>query len=360
LTRKLKLKNFNRMKIAREYFCQATALAALFMLGVRCQSDGDVPRKRVDGTPRLLQKYPAEYSMSPSNCTFMDFAATDQIACVQKYETPVDALISSELLRGDCTDMSTGPHDKFFYTTEKISPTEVVTLIKFQGLDEGVTSVCLLTRVATSDYIEMFYVKTPIDIYVKYDGSVTVIANITEAEISDKAEEVIVFTAEAFVCNPNFSPYEGTFTITSILYVCIQPNVNQMTAVIKDVNFFFLNLAGDSTWGFFAVSPGGITSSVSIVVDKNTRRLIVATRLPPQFYETDAVIIGRGEVFISHQDRKLRTGRGLQEEAKDVFQFLLRTEEKPPLGSASACPVADLATVVALAVPMLAAFYCLE
>jgi len=316
------------------------------------------------GLPRLLQFLPAPpaYTLGTPNCTFdfTDLTEKEDIECIQDYEAPEDAILDGNLIRGNCTDMSTGPPEDIEWTTEKIDTTKVVTKIQFNAKFEGVTKLCLLTRVVTRDDIEMYYVKTPIEVTLEYDGSFSITAGVEATDIEDKAEDKVLFTANAFICNPDFTIFAGTFTISSILYVCVQPNEKQLTTVIQDVNYFYLHQAGDKLTKFDAVRPGGITSAVTIVVSKNTRRLIIGTRLPATFFDTDALIEGVGEVILSQGARKLESGRGLQEDVTQAFNFRLRTEKKPPLRGGSMRSGVLTSNTLSLAVSILATLHCLE
>lgn len=349
---------------------RATALAALCVTAmprpaVTAVQVPSAPRWSDGGAvlPRLLQlDLPPAFTLGMPNCTFdfTDLTEKEDIECIQDYDAPEDAIFDGYLLRGNCTDMTTGPPADILWTTEKINATKVVTKIQFNAKFEGVTKVCLLTRVVTRDDIEMYYVKTPIEVTLEYDGTFSITAGVEATDIEDKEEAKVVFTANAFICNPDFTIFAGTFTISSILYVCVRPNENQLTTVIQDVNYFYLHQAGDKLTKFDAVRPGGITSSVTIVVSKNTRRLIIGSRLPASFFNTDALIEGTGEVILSQGARKLKSGRGLQEDVTQVFNFRLRTEKKPPLMGGSVRSGVLTSNTLSLAVSILATLHCLE
>jgi len=129
---------------------------------------------------------------------------------------------------------------------------------------------------------------------------------------------------------------------------------------MSDEHVRLFHKAGDKLTKFDAVRPGGITSSVTIVVSKNTRRLIIGSRLPASFFNTDALIEGTGEVILSQGARKLKSGRGLQEDVTQVFNFRLRTEKKPPLMGGSVRSGVLTSNTLSLAVSILATFHCLE
>jgi len=123
------------------------------------------------------------------------------------------------------------------------------------------------------------------------------------AEQLGQSEKTVgpVFTAKAFICNPDFTPSsKKLLTNGSILFVCIEPAKDQISTVITKVNYFCLNKVDEDLY-FEAVYGMGETSKVTVVIGLDTREVIIGVRVPSQFYDTDTEVTGIGEVMIGQQ-----------------------------------------------------------
>jgi len=272
------------------------------------------------------------YTLGYANCVFnfTDIKSADEVVCTQDIDAPPESEIIGELTGGNCTDMTISAPDILNVTSSKSSDIRAVSVIQFSEFPvpevQGDTSVliefCLTTTVGTGGVAtfgdhRMHYIKTPISVEFQYDGSVSITTAVRNTALGEYEELNINFQpAEAFVCNPDFTPNNSILEIGDILYVCAKPEGDQLTTVLDDVNFFHLKKAGFPT---YKAIDNYETNPVTVVTGKRTRRLILGCRLPSFFFETNATTFGSGEVILQQGSRLLRYNidvpRDLQEEA---------------------------------------------
>ena len=206
--------------------------------------------------------------------------------------------------------------------------------------------------------------KKPITVEFQYDGSFEITAGVAQNDaIGEKVEDKTIFTANAFVCNPDFTPSSKLLSIGSILYVCVRPAEDQITTKIKLVDFFTLEKVGEVPY-FEVVYNEGQTSPVTVVTGLETRKVIIGVRVPSQFYDTDTNVTGFGEVILGQQRRLLRSDialpRYLEEAEEDgSFDLDVKIETRGAL-SGSVLSSTSSKTNLSVVVVLLSALYCFD
>lgn len=284
-----------------------------------------------DDNPMVID----HFLLGRANCTtnFYDIKNTDEFVCVQNFLAPDDAIIDGQLFTGNCTDLTTPPPANSTIVTERNSTSTVVTRINLDRVPDENMQFCLYTRILTANGVSMYYIKTRVRQDFIYRGKFTIGAGVVESGIGDLLADKEVFTAEAFVCNPNFTPNSERLSIGSVLYVCIRPNQEQITTVIDYVDFFSLSQPGQPV--FNAVATGGVANAVSIVVSKGTRKVIIGTRVPSFFFNSRNNVYGTGEAILGQGRRLLN--RDLEEvgDSKTPFNIKFSVETYALVRSAS-------------------------
>ena len=266
------------------------------------------------------------------------------------------------------TDTPTRDNDKVISTVQ-FSEIPVPTN---QG-DVSTTKFCLKTSILYKG-IGMFLQKKPITVEFQYDGSFTITVEVAEnLVIGDKVEDKTVFTANAFLCDPNFTPSSKILTIGSILYVCVRPAEDQLTTMISSVKYFDLSKV-DETPYFEVVEQDpqggqtGINSAVTVVTGLSSRKVIIGCRVPSQFYDTATNITGTGEVILGQLRRLLRSDialpRYLDEDGEEAeedgsFDLDVKLETRGAL-SGSVLSSASSKTNLSVVVVLLSALYCFD
>ena len=205
--------------------------------------------------------------------------------------------------------------------------------------------------------------KKPITVEFQYDGSFEITAGVAQNDaIGEKVEDKTIFTANAFVCNPDFTPSSKLLSIGSILYVCVRPAEDQITTKITQVDYFTLEKVAESIW-FYVVSNGQ-PSPVTVVTGLDTRKVIIGVRVPSQFYDTDTNVTGFGEVILGQQRRLLRSDialpRYLEEAEEDgSFDLDVKIETRGAL-SGSVLSSTSSKTNLSVVVVLLSALYCFD
>eukprot|EP00588_Corethron_pennatum_P012770 CAMPEP_0194268458 /NCGR_PEP_ID=MMETSP0169-20130528/2776_1 /TAXON_ID=218684 /ORGANISM="Corethron pennatum, Strain L29A3" /LENGTH=216 /DNA_ID=CAMNT_0039009695 /DNA_START=186 /DNA_END=833 /DNA_ORIENTATION=+ len=176
------------------------------------------------------------YNLTDSTCVFnFTDLVSDEIRCTANITAPTEDVTVSTFLRGgNCTDMSIEADDNLVSNANRVGD-QVITTVQFltipvppvQG-DVHTTEMCVRTNVKYKG-IHMIWMKKPIKVEFQYDGTFEITAGVAINDaIGDKAEDKTIFTANAFVCEPNFTPSSRILTIGSILYVCVRPAEDQL------------------------------------------------------------------------------------------------------------------------------------
>merc|ERR1712166_623378 len=177
--------------------------------------------------------------------------------------------------------MGTRDNDKVISTVQFA----LIPVPEVQG-EISLTEFCLTTNILYQG-IDMLNQKKPITVEFQYDGSFEITAGVAQNDaIGEKVEDKTIFTANAFVCNPDFTPSSKLLSIGSILYVCVRPAEDQITTKITQVDYFTLEKVAEDI-SFYVVSNGQ-PSPVTVVTGLDTRKVIIGVRVPSQFYNTDA------------------------------------------------------------------------
>lgn len=291
----------------------------------------------LQGAERLLQFEALEalnaenFNLTDSECVFnFTDLLSDEVTCIGNITAPtVGVTVSSVLTGGNCTDLNIAPPgiltSAITRDNDKVISTVQFALIpvpEVQG-EISLTEFCLTTNILYQG-IDMLNQKKPITVEFQYDGSFEITAGVAQNDaIGEKVEDKTIFTANAFVCNPDFTPSSKLLSIGSILYVCVRPAEDQITTKIKLVDFFTLEKVGEVPY-FEVVYNEGQTSPVTVVTGLETRKVIIGVRVPSQFYDTDTNVTGFGEVILGQQRRLLRSDIALPrylEEAEEDGSF---------------------------------------
>jgi len=267
-----------------------------------------------DDNPMIID----HFLLGRANCTtnFYDIKNTDEFVCVQNFLAPDDSIIDGQLFTGNCTDLTTPPPANSTIVTERNSTSTVVTRINLDRVPDEDMQFCLYTRILTANGVSMYYIKTPVIQTFTYNGKFTISAGVVESGIGDLISDKQVFTADAFVCNPDFTPNSERLSIGSVLYVCIQPNQEQRTTVIDYVNYFSLSQPGQPE--FKAVATGGVANPVTIVVSEGTRKVVIGTRVPSFFFNSRNNVYGTGEAILGQERRLLRHSLNVSHVPRDL------------------------------------------
>merc|ERR1711957_154238 len=200
----------------------------------------------LQGAERLLQFEALEalnaenFKLTDSECVFnFTDLLSDEVTCIGNITAPtVGVTVSSVLTGGNCTDLNIAPPgiltSAITRDNDKVISTVQFALIpvpEVQG-EISLTEFCLTTNILYQG-IDMLNQKKPITVEFQYDA------------IGEKVEDKTIFTANAFVCNPDFTPSSKLLSIGSILYVCVRPAEDQITTKIKLVDFFTLEKVGE-------------------------------------------------------------------------------------------------------------------
>jgi len=331
----------------------------------------------LQGAERLLQFEALEalnaenFNLTDSECVFnFTDLLSDEVTCIGNITAPTAGVtVSSVLTGGNCTDLTIAPPDiltsNITRDNDKVISTVQFSLIPVplvQG-DISLTEFCLTTNILYKG-IDMLNQKKPITVEFQYDGSFEITAGVAQNDaIGEKVEDKTIFTANAFVCNPDFTPSSKLLSIGSILYVCVRPAEDQITTKIKLVDFFTLEKVGEVPY-FEVVYNEGQTSPVTVVTGLETRKVIIGVRVPSQFYDTDTNVTGFGEVILGQQRRLLRSDialpRYLEEAEEDgSFDLDVKIETRGAL-SGSVLSSTSSKTNLSVVVVLLSALYCFD
>lgn len=327
----------------------------------------------------------SNYTLGDNVCTFnfTDLDTSDEVICTQDIDAPntVSVTVSGGLTGGNCTDMNISAPTivSAVSARDTADATKVVSKVQFTEIpvpasqdETSITEFCLKTTVLEGTY-PMFYVKTPIAVEFQYDGSFNITAGTSEnVAIGDKAGDKTIFTANAFVCSPNFQPNNSPLTIGGILYVCVRPAEDQITTKISVVKFFFLEKVGQvgvfeavalaTTGGYNAK---GTNSPVTLVSGEGTRKVVIGVRMPSRFFDSDTNVTGSGEVILGQQRRLLRSDvivpRDLEDEdeADGAFDLDVKIETRGALSGSVLSNTSSKTSMSMLAV-ILGALYCFD
>jgi len=332
----------------------------------------------LQGAERLLQFESLEalnaenFNLTDSDCVFnFTDLLSDEVTCIGNITAPNTAAVtvSSVLTGGNCTDMSIAPPGILSSNITRDND-KVISTVQFARIpvplvqgDISLTEFCLTTNILYEG-IDMLNQKKPISVEFQYDGSFEITAGVAQnVAIGEKVEDKTIFTANAFVCNPDFTPSSKLLTIGSILYVCVRPAEDQITTKISLVNYFYLDKAAEDPY-FEVVYNMGMTSPVTVVTGLETRKVIIGVRVPSQFYDTDTNVTGTGEVILGQQRRLLRSDialpRYLEEAEEDgSFDLDVKIETRGAL-SGSVLSSTSSKTNLSVVVVLLSALYCFD
>jgi len=341
----------------------------------------------LQGAERLLQFEALEalnaenFNLTDSECVFnFTDLLSDEVTCIGNITAPtVGVTVSSVLTGGNCTDLNIAPPgiltSAITRDNDKVISTVQFALIpvpEVQG-EISLTEFCLTTNILYQG-IDMLNQKKPITVEFQYDGSFEITAGVAQNDaIGEKVEDKTIFTANAFVCNPDFTPSSKLLTIGSILYVCVRPAEDQLTTMIRSVKFFDLSKVDETPYfQVVAVDPlgesqTGTNSAVTVVTGELTRKVIIGCRVPSQFYDTATNITGTGEVILGQLRRLLRSDIALPryldeaEEAEEdgSFDLDVKLETRGAL-SGSVLSSASSKTNLSVVVVLLSALYCFD
>jgi len=342
--------------------------------------------RRLDDPFAALNALNADnFNLTDSTCVFnFTDLLSDEVTCIANITAPTDDVtITSGLSGGNCTNMTIATPDILTFDAPTRANGKVTSTVQFTSIpvpavqgDISKTDFCLKTSIKYKD-IDMLHQKKPISVEFQYDGSFTITAGVAQNDaIGEKVEDKTIFTANAFVCKPDFTPSSEILTIGSILYVCVRPAEDQLTTMISSVKFFTLTkFEEDPTFAVVALdrssdpngSQTGINSAVTVVTGLSTRKVIIGCRVPSQFYDTDTNITGTGEVILGQQRRLLRSDIALPRYLEDVeedeedgsFDLDVKLETRGAL-SGSVLSSASSKTNLSVVVVLLSALYCFD
>jgi len=179
------------------------------------------------------------YSFGDVNCIFSGFgnaSAVDEIACTYVIEAPSSSEVSTSVTAGsDCIN-TLSPPDYLSASASKVSDTAVVSSIQFgtgwvipvpaiPG-EVALFEMCLKTILEDFD-LEMNFVRTPISLGFKYDGSFSVSVGITDADLVGPGfGSNSTFAPVAYRCNPDFTDNNDLLELGDIFCTCIVPDEN--------------------------------------------------------------------------------------------------------------------------------------
>jgi len=324
------------------------------------------------------------FNLTDSACVFnfTDLVSSDEVTCIANITAPTgtEVTIVSGLSGGNCTNTTIATPSILSVDLPIRANGKVTSTVQFSEIpvpevqgEVSKTDFCLKTSIQYSG-IDMLHQSKPITVEFEYDGSFTITTGVAEnLAIGDKVEDKTIFTANAFVCDPDFTPSSKILTIGSILYVCVRPAEDQLTTMIRSVKFFDLSKVDETPYfQVVAVDPWGesqtgTNSAVTVVTGELTRKVIIGCRVPSQFYDTATNITGTGEVILGQLRRLLRSDIALPryldeaEEAEEdgSFDLDVKLETRGAL-SGSVLSSASSKTNLSVVVVLLSALYCFD
>jgi len=312
------------------------------------------------------------YNLTDSTCVFnFTDLISDEVTCIGNITAPAgpNYSVGVDISGGNCTDLASLTPAILSGSASRFQD-KVTTTVQFSEIpvppvqgDISLTEFCLSTKILYQG-IAMLVTHKPISVEFSYDGSFEITVGVVQNDaIGEKVEDKTIFTANAFVCNPDFTPSSKLLTIGSILYVCVRPAEDQITTKIKLVDFFTLEKEAESI-SFDVVYTEGQTSPVTVVTGLETRKVIIGVRVPSQFYDTDTNVTGFGEVILGQQRRLLRSDialpRYLEEAEEDgSFDLDVKIETRGAL-SGSVLSSTSSKTNLSVVVVLLSALYCFD